>query len=113
MPLSFYTGSKESDRKDPSILPILKRDKKKETEGYRPDAGLVAAVNVALLLNKPMLIRNASYLSGKISKASWNFNRLGFIASIFATKPAYTESDLPKEKASRTMVSGFWFFNIS
>lgn len=52
----FYTGKGQQDQSGQSALPVSPWPKLVRPEDYRPDAGLVDACNVALLLGHPLLL---------------------------------------------------------
>jgi len=52
----FYTGVAGTRRQGPFELPDPVRVRHEKPEGYRPDPGLTAAFNVALLLGQPLLL---------------------------------------------------------
>lgn len=57
MLLPYYTGKPENHHEsEPAKLPASRRAEHTKASGYRPDAGLVDAVNVALILGQPLLL---------------------------------------------------------
>lgn len=57
MLLPYYTGKPENFHESkPANLPASRRAEHTRASGYRPDSGLVDAVNVALILGQPLLL---------------------------------------------------------
>ncbi|HKP85709.1 MAG TPA: MoxR family ATPase [Blastocatellia bacterium] len=57
MLLPYYTGKAENHHETkPASLPVSRRTEHTKASGYRPDSGLVDAVNVALILAQPLLL---------------------------------------------------------
>jgi MoxR-like ATPase len=53
----YYTGKSENSHESkPVNLPLSRRAEHTRASGYRPDSGLVDAVNVALVLGQPLLL---------------------------------------------------------
>lgn len=96
MPYPFYTGDPQlRDPQKLTELPSLKRDKNKDAAKYRPDPGLVDAVNVSLLLNKPLLVTGEPG-TGKTQLAYSVAWELGFQDDplVYETKSASAARDL-------------------
>ncbi|MFN0123011.1 MAG: AAA family ATPase [Blastocatellia bacterium] len=91
----YYTGDPLKRRADgPAALPGSRRRRQTDPAGYRPDPGLVDAVNVALLLNQPLLLTGEPG-TGKTQLAysvAWELN-LGRVL-IFETKSSSSARDL-------------------
>ncbi|HEX4949768.1 MAG TPA: MoxR family ATPase [Blastocatellia bacterium] len=56
MTFPYYTGNPQNRRAEGTRLPGARRARQTDPAGYKPDAGLVDAVNVALLLGQPLLL---------------------------------------------------------
>jgi MoxR-like ATPase len=57
MLIPYYTGKPENyHESEPARLPASRRAEHTKASGYRPDPGLVDAVNVALILRQPLLL---------------------------------------------------------
>ncbi|MFN0088588.1 MAG: MoxR family ATPase, partial [Blastocatellia bacterium] len=57
MSYPYYTGNPHNRRENVAAqLPGSRREEQTRPEGYLPDAGLVDAANVALLLAQPLLL---------------------------------------------------------
>jgi MoxR-like ATPase len=90
---SFYTGIPQNRHEVPAHLPIPGHEEQNHPSGYRPDAGLVDAVNVALLLGQPLLLTGEPG-TGKTHLAfnlAWEFN---YGCEVFETKSTSTARDL-------------------
>ena len=90
---SFYTGAPQNRHDVPAQLPVPGREGQNHPSGYRPDPGLVDAVNVALLLGQPLLLTGEPG-TGKTQLAfslAWEFN---YGCEVFETKSTSTERDL-------------------
>lgn len=74
-------------------LPYLKRDRKHEAKTYRPDPGLVDAVNVALLLGQPLLLTGEPG-TGKTQLAYSLECQLNYEVLRFDTKSSSVARDL-------------------
>lgn len=95
MLLPYYTGKAGNYHESkPAILPASRRAEHIKPSGYRPDAGLVDAVNVALILGQPLLLTGEPG-SGKTQLAysvSWE---LGYgDPLVFETKSTSMARDL-------------------
>jgi MoxR-like ATPase len=95
MSLLYYTGNPANRHASgPASLPTSRRVEHTRAAGYRPDPGLVDAVNVALILGQPLLLTGEPG-TGKTQFAysvSWE---LGYGAPlIFETKSTSTARDL-------------------
>jgi len=93
MPLSFYTGNVQNQPDVPARLLTPTREQQNHPSGYRPDPGLVDAVNVALLLGQPLLLTGEPG-TGKTQLAhsiAWEFN---YGCEVFETKSTSTARDL-------------------
>jgi len=95
MSFPYYTGNPQNRRADaPAQLPGSRRARQTDPAGYIPDAGLVDAVNVALLLGQPLLLTGEPG-TGKTQLAYSLAWELGFDAPlIFETKSSSTSRDL-------------------
>ncbi len=56
MSFPYYTGTAKNRAENPAKLPGSRRQRQTDPAGYKPDAGLVDAANVALLLGQPLLL---------------------------------------------------------
>ncbi len=93
MDFPFYDPDKPRET-EAAELPRLKRDKRKDAEKYSPDEGLVDAVNIALLLNKPLLVTGEPG-TGKTLLAYNIAYQLGFDEPlVFETKSTSAARDL-------------------
>jgi len=110
----YYTGKSENRRSDgPAKLPGSRRDIQTAPAGYKPDSGLVDAVNVALLLGQPLLLTGEPG-TGKTQLAYSLAWELGFDNPlIFETKSNslardlfYTYDALGHFRAVQTGVAG-------
>lgn len=95
MLLPYYTGKPANyHASKPASLPISRRAEQTKADGYRPDPGLIDAVNVALILGQPLLLTGEPG-TGKTQLAysvSWE---LGYgDPLIFETKSTNTARDL-------------------
>jgi MoxR-like ATPase len=95
MSFPYYTGTPENRRAgSPAKLPGSRRVRLTDPAGYLPDAGLLDAVNVALLLGQPLLLTGEPG-TGKTQLAYNLAWELGFDPPlIFETKSASTSRDL-------------------
>lgn len=94
MKFPFYTGNHENRQKSPASLPLSRRAGQEDPAGYLPDAGLVDAVNVALLLGQPLLLTGDPG-TGKTQLAYSVAWELGFDAPLkFETKSTSTAREL-------------------
>lgn len=90
----FYTGQPETPTAEtPARLSILGRNKKREVSAYLADAGLIAAVNVALVLGQPLLLTGEAG-TGKTQLAFSLARELGFEVLKFETKSTSSARDL-------------------
>src|SRR5947209_4319617 len=90
----FYAGSPETPAAEsPAVLKTLPRDRKREVAAYIADRGLVAAVNVALLLNQPLLLTGEPG-TGKTQLAYSLGRELGYEILKYETKSTSTARDL-------------------
>lgn len=99
MPFPYYTGKSAAAATDespatPVELPPAQRDQRAQARHYKPAAELTAAVNVALLLNQPLLLTGEPG-TGK-TQLAWNVAwELGcFPPEVFETKSNSTARDL-------------------
>jgi len=93
--MTYYTGD-AANRKEgsPRELPKSNRNKQTNPAGYHPDRGLIDAVNVALLLNQPLLLTGEPG-TGKTQLAAAVAWELGFDPPLmFETKSTNTARDL-------------------
>ena len=77
----------------PRKLPIRQRDRLTDPAGYKADAGLVDAVNVALHLGWPLLLTGEAG-TGKTLLATSLAWELGFPLEVYEVKSTSTASDL-------------------
>lgn len=56
MAYPYYTGNPLRHAATPADLPIATFSRRPDPKTYMPDAGLIDAVNVALLLGQPLLL---------------------------------------------------------
>jgi MoxR-like ATPase len=93
--MSIYTGNPQNRRTGDELkLPLPRRAKQTDPAGYRPDRGLVDAVNVALLLGQPLLLTGEPG-TGKTQLANSVAWELGFDPPLmFETKSTHTARDL-------------------
>lgn len=95
MPFPYYAGDSQNKAvQDPSGLPTLRGFAKEAVSGYRPEPGLVDAVNVALMLGQPLLVTGEPG-TGKTQLAhsiAWELN-LGS-PLVFETKSTSVARDL-------------------
>lgn len=93
--MPYYTGDPHNRRADKPIqLPGSRRAKQTDPEGYKPDKGLIDAVNVALLLGQPLLLTGEPG-TGKTQLAYSVAWELGFDPPLmFETKSTNTARDL-------------------
>jgi len=90
----FYTGTGILRTEGPQDLPPSRREQATHPKGYRADEGLVDAVNVALLLNQPLLLTGEPG-TGKTQLAKSVAAELGLDAPLrFDTKSTSTAKDL-------------------
>lgn len=91
---AYFTGRTQQAPAQPVALPAPDRDRQTDPAGYLPDDGLVAAVNVALMLSQPLLLTGEPG-TGKTELArrvAWELG-LGKILR-FDTKSTSTARDL-------------------
>ncbi|HJZ79696.1 MAG TPA: MoxR family ATPase [Pyrinomonadaceae bacterium] len=93
--MSIYTGNPANRQPEATReLPVSNRSKQTDPSGFRPDRGLVDAVNVALLLGQPLLLTGEPG-TGKTQLASSVAWELGFDSPLmFETKSTHTARDL-------------------
>lgn len=96
MNLSYYTGNPRNKNQSPANTPDFKERYSKfdDPAGYLPGQALIDAVNVALFLNKPLLVTGEAG-TGKTQLASqiaWELNFEGPFK--FETKSTSTAKDL-------------------
>lgn len=90
----FYTGKSQRDRaRTPAELPVLKQDRRQQATAYKADEGLIAAVNVALLLGQPLLLTGEPG-TGKTQLAYSIGGELGYEVFKFETKSTSAARDL-------------------
>lgn len=93
MPHSLYTGEARNRPDVPAPPPATSRERRAHPAGYRPDPGLIDAVNVALLLGQPLLLTGEPG-TGKTQLAysvAWEF---GYGCEVFETKSTSAARDL-------------------
>lgn len=95
MSFDFYTGSPGAARRTgPVDLPASRRRELARPEAYQAEAGLIAAVNVALLLGQPLLVTGEPG-TGKTQLASSVAWELGFDPPLkFETKSTSNAQEL-------------------
>src|SRR5215211_9375799 len=95
MSLPYYTGNPENHHASgPAKLPASQHAEHTKAAGYRPDPGLVKAVNVALLLGQPLLLTGEPG-TGKTQLAYSVSRELGYGAPLlFETKSSSVARDL-------------------
>ena len=95
MPFPYYTGKPRTSRPGSAAdLPASRRAKHNDPAGYKPDKGLIDAVNVALLLGQPLLLTGEPG-TGKTQLAYSLAWELGFETPlIFETKSTSAARDL-------------------
>src|SRR6185436_14021227 len=90
----FYTGLPSAPRAtEPALLSVLERKRERDVSAYLADAGLTAAVNVALLLSQPLLLTGEPG-TGKTQLAYSLGRELGYEVLKFETKSTSTARDL-------------------
>lgn len=93
MDFPFYDPDRPPELKAVKIR-RLERDERKDTAKYSPDEGLVNAVNIALLLNRPLLVTGEPG-TGKTVLAKHIAYQLGFEKPlVFETKSTSAARDL-------------------
>lgn len=96
MSVPQYTGNPANRPADapPWPEPITRREKMLDPRGYQPDAGLVNAVNVALLLEQPLLVTGEPG-TGKTQLAYSLAYELGLLPPLtYETKSGSTAHEL-------------------
>jgi len=95
MTFPYYTGDGKNRRRDGDLkLPSSRRAAQTDPAGYKPDRGLIDAVNVALLLGQPLLVTGEPG-TGKTQLAHSVAWELGFDPPLmFETKSTHTARDL-------------------
>jgi MoxR-like ATPase len=95
MTFPYYTGDANARRREVAAkLPGSRRPGQTDPAGYKPDKGLIDAVNVALLLGQPLLVTGEPG-TGKTQLAHSVAWQLGFdLPLIFETKSTHTARDL-------------------
>jgi MoxR-like ATPase len=95
MSFPYYTGNgNQRDRQVATKLPGSRRTAQTDPSGYKPDRGLIDAVNVALLLGQPLLVTGEPG-TGKTQLAYSVAWELGFDPPLmFETKSTHTSRDL-------------------
>ena len=89
----FYSGHPQAIAAAPASLSTLPRDREREIAAYTADPGLVDAVNVALFLNRPLLLTGEPG-TGKTQLAYSVGRELGYEVLKFETKSTSTARDL-------------------
>ena len=90
----FYIGEPQRECvKTPAKLPVLRRDRHQHATTYKADEGLIAAVNVALLLGQPLLLTGEPG-TGKTQLAYSIGCELGYEVFKFETKSTSAARDL-------------------
>lgn len=90
----FYRGLPQAPAAEsPAKLLTVPRDKEREVAAYIADPGLIDAVNVALLLNQPLLLTGEPG-TGKTQLAYSLGRELGYEVLKFETKSTSTARDL-------------------
>lgn len=90
----FYTGSPQTrSAVAPAYISTIERNRVHEVAAYVADPGLVAAVNVALLLGQPLLVTGEAG-TGKTQLAYSLGRELGYEVLKFETKSTSTARDL-------------------
>jgi MoxR-like ATPase len=94
MSFPYYTGNPANRRTEPLKLEASRRERHTDPKGYRPNSGLVDAVNVALVLSQPLLLTGEPG-TGKTQLAYHVAWELGFGEPLmFETKSTNTARDL-------------------
>src|SRR5262245_56070821 len=95
MTFPYYTGDGNNRHRDVAAnLPGSRRPAQTDPAGYKPDRGLIDAVNVALLLGQPLLVTGEPG-TGKTQLAYSVAWELGFDQPLmFETKSTHTARDL-------------------
>jgi MoxR-like ATPase len=93
--MSYYSGNPQNRRAPGELrLPGSRRAKQTDPAGYKPDQGLIDAVNVALMLGQPLLLTGEPG-TGKTQLANSVAWELGFDPPLmFETKSTNTARDL-------------------
>ena len=92
LPLPFYTGTRDEPAQ-PTQLPAADRSRLQDPRHYRPDPQLVRAVNVALMLDQPLLLTGEPG-TGKTQLAYSVGRELGYGVLKFETKSSSVARDL-------------------
>jgi len=94
MSFPYYTGNPINHRSEPIQIEPPDRDKQTDPAGYRPEKGLIDAVNVALVLGQPLLVTGEPG-TGKTQLATHVAWELGFGKPLkFETKSTNIARDL-------------------
>ncbi|HJX89339.1 MAG TPA: AAA family ATPase, partial [Pyrinomonadaceae bacterium] len=89
--MAYYSGNPQNRRAPGELrLPGSRRAKQTDPAGYKPDQGLIDAVNVALMLGQPLLLTGEPG-TGKTQLANSVAWELGFDPPLmFETKSTNT-----------------------
>lgn len=94
MAYPYYTGNPVQHAATPADLPIATFSRRPDPKTYLPDAGLIDAVNVALLLGQPLLLTGEPG-TGKTQLAFNLAAELGYPEPLmFETKSSSTSRDV-------------------